>query len=470
MIKKMLQDNAALFNEANNLRSSTEMPSPIRNKGWKELKNKIDKYDARILFLEGQHQAMIKKLASDNNIVKSFLPYITDKDKDIKREAFFIITESQNKTCIRQMVKNTLPFSVNESSTLYSRMGFISVDAFRVLFDVVEEIGFEQPQNHSNLTLHILSYIRVYKLTDLMKKFTTLASFSTRLQRIILSELPFFEEFKDIVLNAYKNKHPYYYSHGELESSYAAVAFFLYQEEKMALRVLRNKDAIIGQYSIIRDLVTLGDKDDGLFIANALNEAINSGSWKRMGIKDKSRWLYMKLDEAFDISNPLLLENVIDLFRITIKHSMYDDELIGLLHEMLMAQFGELDIPYCTELEKKVDEIDLMPTCWHQHPKTDMRKKFLRLKEPYSYQRSVLFTLLNKARPLGSSFDHVKFMVATGERFPLNNFGYYGTLKPQVERWLDYFEDNNEKFEPGRWVRYGRYVDVPYKPIGLDSI
>jgi hypothetical protein len=303
-----------------------------------------------------------------------------------------------------------------------------------------------------------------------MEKFTTLDSFSTRLQTLILSALPFFKEFKDIVLKAYKNKHPYYYPRNELESSYAAEAFFLYQEEKMALRVLRNKDAIIGQYSVIRDLVRLGDKDDGLLIANALNEAIHSGSWKSMGIKDKSYWLYVKLDEAFDISNPLLLENIIDLFRITIKHTPEDDELIGLLHEMLMAQFGDLDLAYCTELEKKTEEIDLMPACWHHHPKTDKRKKFLRLKEPHSYQHSALFSLLNSAAPLGPSFDDVELMVATGERFPLNTYSYYSILKLQVERWLDYFEDNKEKYEPGRWVRYGRYVDVPYKPIGMDSI
>jgi hypothetical protein len=163
MIKKMLEDNATLFNEANNLRKSTEMPSPVRIKEWKALKNAIDQYDPQILSLESRHQATVKKLALNEALVKSCLPYIDYKDRDqqdIQREAFFIITESRNKTYIRKMVKKTLSFSVRESDTLYSRMGFITLDAFRVLFDVVEETGFEQPHNHSNLTLNILSYMR----------------------------------------------------------------------------------------------------------------------------------------------------------------------------------------------------------------------------------------------------------------------------------------------------------------------
>ena len=54
---------------------------------------------------------------------------------------------------------------------------------------------------------------------------------------------------------------------------------------------------------------------------------------------------------------------------------------------------------------------------------------------------------------------NIDLVIRTGQYFPLNLAGYYSTFKEHAEVWSDYLEKNKEKYEAGRWIRYGKYLD-----------
>ncbi len=480
MIKKMLQESAKLFDEAAEARKSTEMPSSLMYKNnWKGFKKAIDEYDPKIMNLEKQHQANIKKLSSNALLVKQLLPFIENKDHTIRREALFVIVESKDNKMIQQMLQATLSFSTVECAAFYERLGFVSEEAFRIVFECAEKIGFDQPQNNYNMAKALLNYITHFHLIDLTKKFTKLEKFPKILQYDIIEMLSFFEEYREFILDTYINNHSYY-SYYSSPGTDAFKMLMLCREEKTALKVLRQKDVLVGEYSSVGYLTELGDKSDGSLMGKMLRKAFLSGEWNKQEFSYRSQWLHDKLDEAYDISNPFLIEEMIPLFKEIYKDavsddediSMYGGEIYDLLNSMLIAQFGELDQEYCAKLDQKLPREDLVYQCWKDHSKSDMRRKFLRGSEAYSVQLYLLVTLINGIQTLTYPFDLQKFRTITGagDEYLFNRSTYYSTTKAQVEKWLHYIESNKKNYEAGRWIRFGRYVDVPYTPIGSDDL
>ena len=253
----------------------------------------------------------------------------------------------------------------------------------------------------------------------------------------------------------------------------------LCKEEKTALKVLRQKDVIVGENSSVNHLTVLGDKEDGLLMGKMLREAFLSDDWKMQYISYRSKWLFSKLDEAYDISNPYLIKEVLPLFNEINKDiecddediNMYAEELEFLLTDMLALQFGDLTEEYCEKLSKKVSSEDLLYACWNEHPKNDMNKKFLGGSEVYSVPLDLLTTLVNGIQPLTYPYDLMKFRTITGlgGEYLFNNSTYYSITKAHLEKWLSHIESHEENYEAGRWIRFGRYVDVPYAPMGSDS-
>jgi len=480
MIKKILQESAELFDEAKKVRKSEGMPSPINYKNnWKAFKKAIDDYDPKIIALEHQHQDYIKKLSSNTLLVKQILPYIKDENKAIRREALFVVAESKDKKLIQKMLQTTLSYSTHECAVFYQNFGFVSEEAFRVVFACAEEIGFDQPQNNYNMPKALLYYITNFHLVDLTKKFIKLEQFPQVLQYDIIDMLTFFEEYREIVLDTYKNNHPYY-SHYSAIGSNTFRMLMLYGEEKEALKVLRQKEVLVVEDASVGYLTSLGDKEDGRLVGKILREAFLSGEWKKQGFPYRSQWLFKKLDEAYDISNPFLLEEMIPLFKEIEKDansddpdvSMYGEEVYELLNDMLASQFGYLDQEYCAKLDQKIPREDLVYQCWKDHPKTDTRKKFTHGSEAYSVQLHLLVTLTRGIESAVYPFSLARFRIITGvdDTYLLNDSTYYSTTKAHVEKWLHHIESHKKSYEAGRWIRYGRYVDVAYTPKGSDHL
>ena len=480
-LKKMLQESARLFDEAAEARKSTEMPSPLMYKNnWKGFKKAIDEYDPKIINLEKQHKAYIKKLSSNTLFVRQLLTFIKDKDKAIQRESFFVIIESKNKEIIDQMIKTTLSFSISESSTLYGMLGFVSEEAFRIVFECAKKIGFDQPQNNHNMAKALLDYITHFHLVDLSNQFTKLDKFPQVLQYDIIEMLSFFEEHREFVLNTYKNNHPYYFHYSSPRTNTFKILMLCY-EEKEALKVLRQKDVLVGEYSSVGYLTELGDKSDGSLMGKMLREAFLSGEWKKSGLSDRNYWLYEKLDEAYNISNPLFLEEMTPLLKELYKDDynqddyvpMYGEDPYFLLNNMLWEQLNETDREHCIkECGSKFSENELVYQCWVKHSKKDMRKKFLLGSDLYSVQMALLATLAYGMETQGHPYQLAEYRIITGanDSYLFNRSTYYSTTKAQTEKFLQLIESNEKNYEAGRWIRFGRYVDVPYSPIGSDNL
>ena len=129
---------------------------------------------------------------------------------------------------------------------------------------------------------------------------------------------------------------------------------------------------------------------------------------------------------------------------------------------MLGQQFGCGGKALCDELleaQKKINRREVRDI-WEKIPKKDTRKKYTHIALPLDLRFSVLMMLMEpEAIPLASTNTYETLVISTGEYYPLNSSGYYTTLKKHAEVWLEYLEKNREKYEPGRWIRYGKYVD-----------
>lgn len=475
-LKKMLQESAKLFDEAAEARKSTEMPSPLMYKNnWKGFKKAIDEYDPKIINLEKRHRAYIKKLSSNVLFVRQLLMFIEGEDETIQREAFFVIAESKNREMIEEMIKTTLSFSITESNTLYEMLGFVSKEAFIVLFECAKEIGFEQPQNNHNMTKNLLNYIAHFHLSDLTHYFIKLDNFPQVLQNDIIEMLLLFEEHKEFVLNTYKHKH------SQIDGIMIFTLFMLCNEEEKALNALCQKDMLINQDSSVEYLLYLGDKSDGTFIGKIIREAFLSGEWKESGFSDRNYWLYQKLYEAYDISNPLFLEEMTPLLKELYRDEYNQDEYVPmygedpyfLLKDMLWEQLSEIDRGECVKKYKsKLSENELVYQCWREYSKNDMRKKFLLGNDFYSVQMDLLATLAYGMETLGYPHQLAEYRIITGadDSYLFSRSTYYSTTKAQTEKFLQLIESHKENYEAGRWIRLGRYVDVPYTPIESDNL
>lgn len=65
----------------------------------------------------------------------------------------------------------------------------------------------------------------------------------------------------------------------------------------------------------------------------------------------------------------------------------------------------------------------------------------------YTNRRSALNSLVND------------LVVYTGQYFPFDHDAYMEKQDAQLDVWEKYLEDNREQFLPGRWVRWGKYID-----------
>lgn len=52
-----------------------------------------------------------------------------------------------------------------------------------------------------------------------------------------------------------------------------------------------------------------------------------------------------------------------------------------------------------------------------------------------------------------------KLIIYTGQYFPFDEFAYFDKQQAQLDVWQQYLEENREQFLPGRWVRWGEYID-----------
>ena len=459
MIKETLQECAKLAHGFKSLRKKREQLPTFEN--TIEMREKIKNLEEEILHAEKAHKQMILILAQKEQILEDVLNYMSNKNKVLVGQAFLIILESKNTKYIQQLIEKYL-FNFNKRYEYFKTFVYISEEAFDTLFHIMKNIGFDKNEFHIYVTMFLLKYISVNYLTNYLEYFYKLDNFSMELQKKILDKLVYFEEFNEVILKAYYNKHPYFFEDYEYNAGNRALVLLLQKKDAMALEILRKQENI-NQEDVILHLILHGDKEDGKVIANSLMSFIKNKQYEP-NYSSPSAWLYQKLDFTLDTSSPLLYANILEAFLIKESDNFSFDELIGLLDYKLTKQFGAIDKQECNKilqrLKKEYKKQNIEYECWKEHSKKDTRRKYLSINLPTNQEYSILDILLSDSDyPLSRTLAYDELVISTGKYFPLNSSGYYTTLKKHAEVWLEYLERNREKYEPGRWIRYGKYVD-----------
>ncbi len=127
-----------------------------------------------------------------------------------------------------------------------------------------------------------------------------------------------------------------------------------------------------------------------------------------------------------------------------------------------------------------IDEFEFDEDEWHspllsaqymQQIWSDIQGKLLQIRDFDKRYGGVVnideqFNLLKALRFFRHHFDResVKnfvsdLVVYTGQSFPFDPHAYMEKQEAQLDVWEQYLERNRDKFLPGRWVRWGEYID-----------
>jgi len=446
MPRKTLEECVEIFNKMKRVRDNREPFSSFNS--IEEIENEIKRGEFDILEMESIHKNLIRNIASHTQGLDDVLECMKNTNKNIVGQAFLVIVESKNEIMIQSMIETYL-FDTDKRYNIFQYLVYVSKEGFDVLFNVLRNIGFDKTEVHRYVTAFLLEYICANSLKEYLEIFYKLDNFSEELQEEILTNLRYFEEFHDVVIQAYKDKHSYFFEDNQYLVEETSSSLLLHKEDTTALNMLRQDENIWHEDDVVFNLILHGDKEDGKVIADALMRFVKDNKSKDSDL-DLAYWLYKKLDYNLDISSPLLYKNILEIFRLNFYYQDSSDELTALLEYKLSKQFGDFE----------VKEANSQYEYWLKHPKKDNRKKYLSNSMAITPKFLVLKTLLSTASySLVPTLTYDQLIITTGEYFPLNSGGYYGTLKEHAEVWLKYLEKNKEKHEAGRWIRYGKYVD-----------
>jgi len=443
---KTLEECVAIFNKMKRVRDNREPFSFFYS--IEEIENEISRGEFDILEVESIHKKLIKNIASHIQGLDDVLECMNHTNKNIVGQAFLVIVESKNEIMIQSMIEKYL-FDTDKRYDIFQYLVYVSEEGFDALFNRLRNIGFDKTEFHRYVTAFLLEYIRANSLKEYLEIFSKLDNFSEELQEEILTNLRYFKEFHDVVIQAYKDKHSYFFEDNQYLVEETSFSLLLQKEDTIALNMLRQDENIWHGDDVVFDLILHGNKEDGKVIADALMRFVKDNKSKDSDL-DLAYWLYKKLDYNLDVSSPLLYKNILEIFRLNFYYEDSFAELTALLEYKLATQFGDF--------EDK--EANSPYEYWLKHPKKDNRKKYLSNSMAITPKFLVLKTLLSTAsHSLFTTLTYDQLIITTGEYFPLNSGGYYGTLKEHAEVWLKYLEKNKEKYEAGRWIRYGKYVD-----------
>jgi len=447
MIKITLEECSKLLDEIN-----------IKRKNLEELKDEeMVWHETEVLSLEKMHQQMIAKLANNNQILEDVFVYLEDENEEIANQAFLIIVESKDTINIEKMIDK--PLSDREIRyELLLNLGYVSLEAFDTFFNIMKNIGFEKTTNHAFISKFLLNYISANHLSDYIDIFLEVEKFSIDFQEEIIDSLRYFEEFQKVLIKLHHENNPYFLRE-KSRTADTVLTLFLQKQDTAAFKILRTENSIINVDDTIFTLIRNGDKSDGKLIADVLIKAIKNK--ELIEYYELDEWLYKKVNEIYavaTVSSPMFLKNSLEILLLS-----RDEDVGELLSTMIATQFGN------ENFSKKIEKIYNGHNTVNRKEvyellvnldKNDMRKKHL-----YGGDLVTMNSLLWNSRAYNAISMFIKdcsyddLIIGTGKYFPLNLSGYYLTFKEHAEVWSEYLEKNKEKYEAGRWIRYGKYVD-----------
>ena len=470
---------------------SNEMFNDVKKK-WEYL-SPLDKdfqdREQRLIDKEAEYQELVEDLAQKKIIQDSIFTILEDEkqEEEILQQAFLIGLEVKKPEMSNKLIvwMCERKYSAHFSKFLY----YLSPEAFKVFFTEVENIGIESDLITSTL-MEILEYVSNNKVTYAAKAFLDVKKFDEFYQEYILNELSKFPEFKEVIEKLYNDNDEYFEDALEAQRG---VSLLLVKLEEEGLSYLRNPNCIAFSETGQRDLNRHGNYNEYQHIIKVYennmpqyHESVDTS--KNIIDKDYIAPLLIGIKEA-GTGTPEIIPWMIKNFDAQYNESRWrlhdhlsyyfdarDDDQWYEINDALYDAWNEGDnVSLYKELPKDLQEkisTQLIQGFWnkwieeHGYPKD--KKKRINLYDGSYYD--ILVELDARAheprRGITRNF-HNELIIATGEYFPLDSYGFYTTLKKHKDVWKKYLEENREKYEEGRWFRYGRYVDI--EPIPLLS-
>jgi hypothetical protein len=432
---------------------------------------------------ENEHRDIIKKVAEMKNLDELFFEFLDDEVLKIRMQIFLIFIESQNKELIKKFIE-WIVIDYKRVNNYNIFFGYLSEESFFFFYNILKEIGLFRTDNYIRLSVTFLNYF-VSKSDDrFIEDFYKIVINDNKFYFEVWDNIRFFSKAKELILEEYYKEDNKNLKYKEIENGDSiGWTFLLQQNETLAFKCLRNYDTLTNyrvnpKYSILH-LILYGDKEDGQVILNAIDYGMKNGVLDKEGKK-----IFNLLENLLRaVTNPILINGLVKYFKLD------NYRLKRVLHEMLYLQYRDVvDEELCGQIQyllgglnvyskeilerrlnkrEKVDRelisCEYLFNYWSKiikefsHLKTTQEKKSFYTGKAYNIKEELL-AYSEEWVTLHSAQLEI-LIIYTGQYFPLDYTGYYSKIKAQLSVWEKYIDENIEKFEDGRWYRYGRYVD-----------
>lgn len=432
---------------------------------------------------ENEHKSIIKKVAEIENLDELFFEFLDDENKKIRMQLFLIFIESKNEKIIKKFI-DWLIVDYKRVNKYHYFFGYLSDESFYFFYKTLKGIGLFQTDNHTHLAIIFLDYFVLKNDDEFISDYYNIITSHDKFYGEVFDNICFFSSVKQLILEEYSKKDNSSLRYKEIEiGNIIGWAFLLQKDDFLAFKCLRNYDTLINNQVYPEDSISnlniYGNKQDGQVILNAIDYGMKNG------ILDKEGKAIFNLLENIlkTVTNPILINGLVKYFKLD------NYRLKRVLHEMLYTQYGDVvDVELCNKigyslsrlnvyskeiLQKrlnKMEKIDIefvsseyLFNYWSKiikefsHLKTCQEKKSFYTGQGYNIKEELI--VYSEEFSTFSSSQLENLIIYTGQYFPLDYTGYYSKIKAQLFVWEKYIDDNIEKFENGRWYRYGRYVD-----------
>ena len=457
MVKKLLEDIVIIFDR------------------YKEDWTSIEK--------ENEHKNIIKKVAETEHLDDMFFEYLDDENKKIRMQIFLILIESKNKKTITKFI-DWIVVDYKRVNNYRYFLGYLSDESFYFFYKTLKEIGLFKTDNHTRLSVSFLDYFVLKSDDGFIEDFYEIIITDNKFYFEVWDNIRFFSKAKELILEAYYREDNSHLRYKDIEEGDSVGwTFLLQQNEYLAFKCLRNYDTLTNhkvnpKYSVL-NLVVLGNKEDGQTILDAIDYGMKNGILDKEG-----KSIFDLLENILQtVTNPILINGLVKYFKLD------NYRLKRVLHEMLYLQYRDVvDVKLCSHIEyilgglnvyskeilerrlNKIEEIDrkfvsseYLFNYWRKiikefsHLKVYQEKKSFHTGKAYNIKEELV--AYSEEWATSPSFQLGNLIIYTGQYFPLDYTGYYSKIKAQLSVWEKYIDENIEKFEEGRWYRYGKYVD-----------
>ena len=442
---------------------------------WKVYAYRPEENEPLILAKEKEHQEGIIDLSKQSTLLTT-IGAILDEEIEYKRSSLaFHIKEEAFLVAMASKDISLIEGTIASNSNLYARMlSFLNLEEVDLYFQALQQ-DIEMNGVGKQAIITIINFIQINNLDHYLDIFLThFNNLSERYKKFFCSYAYGIPKFKPYLITCYK-ENPKIVG-GGLEDEYLGQKILAANEEKLGLAILRDKKNILSssQYSSLLNIY--GDKSDAYRIIEEvkgldIDELID---FIRSLVLGGGNYIYVDfLLELLKKEDPALSFVVCDLLQYYYFIDYEDPEmkqLNNILEILNNLEYGT-PIDELSPDERKIIEVNYILNFWEQvyeknKHKIDTTKRInLDSGGLYSIEELLEYQLGQSAFINSQDYLYDFLLIFTGQRFPLDQLGYFGKLREHTKVWQQYIADNKVQYADGRWWRFGHYVDEQYTLI-----